>query len=148
MGKVRPFCHSSLEANILRPYYGPLSENFFIILWYLSHLLKNPHADISYSVKVFWYNDIFSPCKYCNFFWLSIKLILFLALITKFSLGLELSELNQLTLSQNTLICRFNAPLLADNNNISAMCRSDKSDCLVLPKIFVFYVKMAATVVS
>ena len=68
MGKVRPFCHSSHEANILRPYYGLLSENFFIILWYLSHLLKNPHADISYSVKVFGYNDIFSPCKYCDFF--------------------------------------------------------------------------------
>ena len=46
MGKVRPFCRNSLEANILRPYCGLPSVNFFIIMVcnILIHFIA-PHAD-------------------------------------------------------------------------------------------------------
>ena len=50
MGKVRPFCPSGLEANILRPSCGLLSEKFchHHCLEYSCHLLKSSpciHSD-------------------------------------------------------------------------------------------------------
>ena len=82
MGKVRPFCRSGPEANILRPYCGLLSVNFFIIMVcnILIHLIA-PRAEMSESVKLFG-----SDNRYHDFIQLSIKSsILAYVLIAKFS---------------------------------------------------------------
>ena len=149
MGKVQPFCSSGLEDNILRPCCGLLSENLFIIY------SKAPHANMSYSMKLLGNNDRFSPCKYCNFSRLSIKSpILVHALPTKFALGSELSELNQLILFPKTLICLILKSHILKSHFLLIIttsvkkCHLGKYDCPVLPKNLVFYEKMAANVVS
>ena len=114
MGKVQPFCRSGLEDNSLQPCCGLLSENF------IHHLLKSPSCKHEITMKLLGNNDRFSPCKYCNFFRLSIKSrILVHALPTKFSLGSELSELNQLILFPKNSNLPYLKPFLVDNNNIS-----------------------------
>ena len=70
MGKVRPFCRSGLEAIILRPYCGLLSEKKFHCMVYKIPLIffKAPCADMSDFVKLIENNDEFSPGITMTFF--------------------------------------------------------------------------------